>query len=251
MPDKPKKVLLLGGTAEARQIAEKAVTFLPRDIEVITSFAGRTRRPTDPPGTVREGGFGGARGLADYLKHEGIGLVVDATHPFAETMSDHAYDACQMAEVSRTLLVRPSWRLPPNARWIEVADMAAAADAIGGFAKRVFLSTGTQEIEAYSDLTEIWFLVRMIAEPPAPLALEHHELILARPPFDLEAETSLIEAHGIDTLVTKHAGGARPAKIDAALEAGVIIVMVQPPPPPPGNRVGSVDEALNWIRRQI
>ena len=251
MPNKGKKVLLLGGTAEARQIAEAAVTQLPRDIEIISSFAGRTRRPQDPPGLVREGGFGGAQGMIDYIRKEDVRLVVDATHPFAATISDHAYDACHVAEVSRLQLVRPPWRLPPSARWVEVADMASAAEAISGFAKRVLLSTGTQSISAFAGLEDIWFLVRMIDQPPEPLDLANHELILARPPFGLADEQALMETHSIDTLVSKHAGGKQPAKIDAALALGVVIVLIQPPPPPPGTRAAGVDEVLTWIRTQI
>ncbi|MDD9878679.1 MAG: cobalt-precorrin-6A reductase [Magnetovibrio sp.] len=251
MPGEPKRVLILGGTAEARQLAERAVTGLPTSVEVITSFAGRTNRPRNPPGMVREGGFGGAHGMADYLKDEAITLVVDATHPFAEAISDHAHDACVMAEVRRVMLRRPAWRLPPRARWVEVPDMEAAADAVSRFARRAFLTVGRQELAAFAGVDGVWFLVRMIEAPEDALPLADHEVVLGRPPFDLAAERALIETHNIDTLVSKHSGGPLPAKVEAAAEAGLPIVLVQPPPPPPGTEVATAEAALDWIISQL
>jgi len=251
MPGETKRVLILGGTAEARQLAERAVAALPPDVEVITSFAGRTRRPQNPPGTIREGGFGGTQGLAAYLKSEQIDLVVDATHPFAEVMSEHAHDACLIAETRRVQLVRPAWRFPPGAKWLEVMDMDAAAEAVSRFARRAFLTTGTQEIDAFAQAPGVWFLVRLIEAPEDPLPLADHEVTLGRPPFSLEGETALLDDHRIDTLVSKHSGGTRPAKIDAALAMAIPIVLIQPPPPPPGNHVESVEAALAWIEGQL
>ena len=251
MPDKTRKVLILGGTREARRLAELAVTMLPMWVEVITSYAGRTKRPSDPPGTIREGGFGGTQGLAAYLKDTGINLVVDATHPFAERISDHAFDACVNTETQRLQLARPPWRLQTNAKWTEVSDMAAAADAVGHFARRAFLTTGTQDIEAFSDATDTWFLVRLIEAPTEPLPLTEHEIILARPPFTLDDEKALLVEHQIDTVVSKHAGGPLPAKITAALDLGLPIILIQQPPPVPGNQVDSVEAALAWILSQL
>ncbi|MBY0442105.1 MAG: precorrin-6A/cobalt-precorrin-6A reductase, partial [Mycobacteriaceae bacterium] len=75
------RVLLLGGTAEARQLAQ---ILFPR-VEVISSLAGRVPEPRLPVGSVRIGGFGGADGLWHWLIDHRIDVVVDATHPFAAT----------------------------------------------------------------------------------------------------------------------------------------------------------------------
>ncbi len=251
MPDsKVHKILILGGTAEAAALAGEAVATLP-GVEVISSLAGRTRQPRGLAGRVRVGGFGGGQGLADFLRTESVTLLIDATHPFAERISDHAYDACVIAEVQRMMLIRPPWRLPPDGRWAEVADMTAAAAAVAGFAHRVFLTTGTRQLEAFSNLADQWFLVRLIDQPETPPPLVNHRILLARPPFSLDSEAALLNEFNIDTLVSKHSGGALPAKITAALEAKTPIVLIQRPPPPPGNRVETVAECLAWIKSQI
>ena len=74
-------ILILGGTAEARELAAALVV---DGLDVISSLAGRVNSPSLPPGRVRVGGFGGADGLAEYLRGHQVSAVVDATHPFAE-----------------------------------------------------------------------------------------------------------------------------------------------------------------------
>ena len=252
MPDsRMKKVLILGGTAEAAALARDAVAALPESVEVISSLAGRTRRPRALPGRLHVGGFGGGRGLVDFIRAEGVTLLVDATHPFAEEISDHAYDACVIAEIPRLMLIRPPWRLPPGGRWLEVPDMAAAAAAVTTFARRVLLTTGPRQLEAFSNLPEQWFLARMIDEPETPPPLFNHQVLIARPPFSLESELALLAEFDIDTLVSKHSGGALPTKITAALETGAPIILIERPPPPPGTRAETVAACLAWIQSQL
>lgn len=244
------RLLILGGTAEARRLAEAAVAAFP-DAEIISSYAGRTARPQDPPGTVRDGGFGGAEGLAAYLRDEGIAAVVDATHPFAKTMSAHADAACRAAGVPRLYLARPAWTLPTGLRVTDAADMTAAAEALRGRAQRVFLSTGSQQIDAFAGLTDLWFLVRLIETPDDPLPLANHTVVTGRPPYTLDAERALLAAHGIDTLVSKASGGPLPAKITAAAEMGLPVVVVRRPAPPPGESVETVADAVAWLRGRL
>ncbi|MBT3173056.1 MAG: cobalt-precorrin-6A reductase [Rhodospirillaceae bacterium] len=246
-----RRLLILGGTAEARALAEAAVNELGDRLEVVTSWAGRTDRAPDVAGDTRVGGFGGAAGLTDYLRTEAIDFVIDATHPFAETISEHAHDACVTASVARLQLFRLAWALPPSGRWLEVDDMAAAARTIGDLGSRIFLTTGKQTVNAFSDVENVWFLVRLIDPPAEPLPLANCEVATGRPPYDLEAERALMERHRIDALVSKSSGGALPEKIIAAFELGLPVLLVAPPPPPPGMRVSHVDEAMAWVRTQI
>jgi precorrin-6A/cobalt-precorrin-6A reductase len=246
-----KRILILGGTAEARDLAAAVSAKLAGRAEAITSWAGRTGRAPDVAGEVRVGGFGGTQGLVDYITAEDIAILVDATHPFAERISDHAYDAAVIAEIPRLGLVRPPWRLPPGGRWTQVDNLTAAAEALGRFSRRCFLTTGRQTLDAFAGMEAVWFLVRLIKAPVEPLALAHYEVTAGRPPFPLEAERELMRTHRIDTLVTKASGGAVPAKITAAMELGLPVILVAPPPPPPGARAASVAEALQWIERQL
>jgi len=244
------RLLILGGTAEARALAA-AADALPQELEVITSWAGRTGRRPDLPGRARVGGFGGAEGLCDYLRAEAIDAVVDATHPFAQVISANARAACGAAGVARLQLVRPAWDLPAETIWIPVPDLEAAAAKVGEVAARAFLTTGKQTVEAFSAAAGVWFLVRLIDLPPAPLPLSSYEVTTGRPPYALETERALMTDHRIDAVVTKASGGALPAKIIAANELGLPVIGVAPPPPEPGERAADVEAALEWLAARL
>ncbi|MFQ5775635.1 MAG: cobalt-precorrin-6A reductase [Kiloniellaceae bacterium] len=242
----PTRILILGGTGEAAALAMRLARH--PDLAVITSLAGRTRAPPALPGEVRRGGFGGPAGLARFLRERAIELVVDATHPFAAAISDNAAEACRAAGVPRLMLARPAWRPQPNDRWIRVADPEAAAAALPELGRRVFLSTGRRDLEAFSALPGIWFLVRLIDEPDSPLPLDDYTLVLGRGPFPTEQEIALMQEHGIAVLVSKNSGGlATYGKIEAARRLGLPVVMIERPDLPESERVRSVDEAAAWV----
>ncbi|MBI3499614.1 MAG: cobalt-precorrin-6A reductase [Proteobacteria bacterium] len=248
----PKRLLILGGTAEAAELAAEAVQRFGAGLAVISSLAGRTGRPAIPQGGVRIGGFGGADGLARYLRQEAIDLVIDATHPFARQISANAAEATAATGSKRLVLARPPWPRHPLDRWIEVGDIAAAAKVLPRVGQRIWLTVGAGELDAFADMPGIWFLVRLVEAPAAPLPLGPHELILGRGPFSLPAERALIRRHQIDALVAKASGGpATYAKIEAAREANLPVVMVRRPPPEPGERVDSIAEAIAWIEQAL
>jgi precorrin-6A/cobalt-precorrin-6A reductase len=243
-PSEPTKLLILGGTGEAAALAERLAGD-PR-LTVITSLAGRTREPAKIAGAIRVGGFGGAEGLATYLEAESIDLLTDATHPFAARMAANAARACAETSVPRLKLLRPAWRAVAGDTWIAVADVAAAARAVGEIGRRVFLTVGRQELAAFAGLDGVWFLARSIEPPLCPLA--NCTTIQARGPFSEADEIALLEEHSIDLLVSKNSGGAATyAKIAAARSLGLPVVMIARPPVPPGDTVDSVDEAVAWV----
>jgi precorrin-6A/cobalt-precorrin-6A reductase len=236
------RVLILGGTTEALRLAE-ACAQRP-DLTVITSLAGSTRAPSRPPGDLRVGGFGGADGLARYLRANAIARLVDATHPFASQMGRNALQACRAAGVPRVRLLRPPWRRQAEDRWIEVDSLAGAARHLAPY-RRVFLSVGSRDLEAFDGLKP-WFLVRSI-EPPATLLANAHWLG-ARGPFGLEDELVLLREHAIDLLVTKASGGdATYPKLAAARALGLPVIMVRRPPPPRGAVVDNLAAVLAWL----
>ena len=240
------RLLLLGGTREALDLAQAASE--SAQLRIITSLAGRTRAPAKVPGEVRVGGFGGAEGLAAFLNTQAIDLLVDATHPFAETMAHNAAEACYEAGVPRLKLLRPAWKKREGDRWIEVETSGQAAEALIDLATRVFLTIGQQEIKAFSGHPEIWFLVRLIDAPADPLPLARHELVLGRGPFTESDEVTLMREHRIEALVAKNSGGALThAKIAAARRLGLPVVMRRRPQAPTGETVETVDQALAWI----
>ena len=248
----PERLLILGGTAEGRALAEAAEARCGPALTVISALAGRTRAPLLPAGEVRIGGFGGAEGLASYLEDERVALLVDATHPFATQISAQACEAAARAGTPRLALVRPPWRPAPGDRWIEVATVEDAAAAIPAGARRVFLTVGVRSLAPFAARTDLWFLVRLVDAPAEPIPLAQHRLICARGPFAEADERALLEAHGIDCLVTRASGGdATAAKLAAARALRLPVVMVRRPPPPPGNHAASLQDALAWIEEHL
>ncbi len=237
------RLLLLGGTGEARDVA---AALHPR-IEVISSLAGRVPDPALPVGQVRIGGFGGAEGLRNWLFDNGIDAVVDATHPFAATITAHAACACRELGTPHLLLARAAW---PAGDAIVVGSDAQAAEVVAeNGCARVFLTTGRSGTRAFTDL-DAWFLIRAVTAPDAGALPRRHELVLSRGPYRYADEVDLMRRYRIDALVTKNSGGDMTrAKLDAARELGVTVVMVDRPNLPDGvDVVSTVDDAIAWVR---
>jgi precorrin-6A/cobalt-precorrin-6A reductase len=240
----PPRVLLLGGTAEARELAAA----LTRDgVPVISSLAGRVADPRLPEGEVRVGGFGGPDGLARWLLDNRIAAVVDATHPFAERISASAAVACGSAALPLLRLERPGWTAGPGDDWRRAGDTASAAALIEQLGDRVFLTTGRQGLAAFAEVPA-WFLVRCIDAPQPPLPALH-ELLLDRGPYTLEGELALIDRHSINLLVTKDSGGRlTEAKLAAARDRGLPVIVIQRPARPELPTVHDVAAAVEWLR---
>jgi precorrin-6A/cobalt-precorrin-6A reductase len=218
-------VLILGGTREAAELAAELVREHP-DWRIVTSLAGRTKEPKPVAGEVRIGGFGGAEGLAAYLRAEGVTRLIDATHPFARQISENARQAAQSAGVRLEVRMRPPWRKRDGDNWIEVASLDGACDAIPAGA-RVLLALGSQHIAAFGSRSDVHFLVRMVDPPETPLPLSDHALVLGLPGRTAEEETALLEAHAITHIVCRNSGGdGAYAKIEAARRLGLPVIMI-------------------------
>jgi precorrin-6A/cobalt-precorrin-6A reductase len=239
-------VLILGGTGEARELA---ALLAAGDLQVVSSLAGRVRRPALPAGDVRIGGFGGVDGLAGWLLDQRVRAVVDATHPFAETISANAAAACARTGTPLLALVRAPWTARPGDAWHEVGSLPDAARLLPSLGRRAFLTTGRQGLAAFATRDELWFLIRCVDPPADPLPASC-EVILARGPYDDGAELELMRRHRIDVLVTKNSGGPlTEGKLAAARQLSLPVVMVRRPPRPGGARCASVAEAADWVRQ--
>ncbi len=244
------RVLILGGTGEARRLA--AALADRADLDVVSSLAGRVDRPALPVGQVRVGGFGGAAGLRDYLLAERVDAVIDATHPFASTMTAHAVSAGFETGVPVLILLRPPWTAGEADRWHRVPSLTAAADLVAGLGPRIFLTTGGRSVAEFAPLIDQWFLIRSVDAPHGPLP-PRHEILLDRGPFTVGGELALLLDRRISAIVTKDSGGAMTAaKLAAARELGLPVVVVDRPPLPAGaHRIAdTVDDAVRWLAEQ-
>lgn len=241
------RVLILGGTAEARDLAAE---LHGAGVDVVSSLAGRVARPRLPVGEVRIGGFGGSDALTDWLREHEIAAIVDATHPFAERISASATRAAGAAATPLIRLQRPGWIAGPGDRWRWVDDLDSAARAVtDSGARRVFLTSGRQRLDAFAEL-DAWCLIRCVDPPDDPLP-RAREVLLDRGPYVLERERELLRAHAIDLLVTKDSGGEHTApKLRAAREAGLEVIVVRRPPRPPARTVTEVADAAAWASVQ-
>jgi precorrin-6A/cobalt-precorrin-6A reductase len=241
-----KRLLIVGGTGDALQLAKRAID-LP-GLEIITTLAGRTSAPKMVAGAVRVGGFGGEAGLVEYLQHEQIDLLIDATHPFAAQISWNAARAAAQVNIPRLILLRPAWERLPEDNWIEVESIEAAVEAIPASAERIFVTIGRQQLAPFAVLTARWCLMRSIDPPDASIPLPPGKLLLDRGPFSLERERELLREYQIQAIVSKNSGSdATYAKIIAARELGLPVVIVQRPIVPDGGIVTDVSGAIEWL----
>ncbi|WP_315831807.1 cobalt-precorrin-6A reductase [Bradyrhizobium prioriisuperbiae] len=239
------RALILGGTSDANLLAEAAAR---AELDAIYSYGGRTRAPAHQPLPTRTGGFGGASGLADYIRRESITHVVDATHPFAAEMSRNAVAACMITQTPLIALERAPWAKATGDSWIEVPDIASAVAALPEQRTRVFLAIGRQHIAPFATRPQHAYTLRFVDPPEAALPLPDADVIVSRGPFTLTGDLDMMRARGIAWIVARNSGGdgAR-AKIDAAGELGLPVIMIARPQVPDRPRADSVTEVMQWL----
>ncbi len=243
-------ILILGGTMEGRRLAQRLAG--DRRYRVELSLAGRTRNPIDHPVPVRVGGFGGAEGLARYLREGQVAMLIDATHPYAARISANAMEAASMAGVPLVALRRPPWQRQTGDRWLEVPGVADAVTALGSEPRRVFLTLGRQELAPFEAAPQHHYLVRSVDPVEPPLSVPHATYLTDRGPFEEASETSLLRKYGIQMIVAKNSGGtASYGKIAAARSLGIGVVLIRRPVLPEVTGVDTVEDVLDHLAHAL
>jgi len=240
------RLLILGGTYESRLLAKALAGRL--DLAITLSLAGRTKTPAPQPVPVRTGGFGGVQGLITYLLDHKTDLLIDATHPFAATISAHAYEAAQRTGLDFLVLRRPPWRAVTGDRWQDVASVEQALQQLGKAPRRIFVALGRQELAPLLKAPQHHYIVRSVDPITPPLALPHMKNILARGPFDAADELVLLRRHKIELIIAKNSGGpATYGKLQAARELRIPVILIKRPAPAGGKRVETIEQAVDYV----
>jgi precorrin-6A/cobalt-precorrin-6A reductase len=238
-------ILLLGGTTQASALARLLAN---AGMRATLSYAGRTSDPRAQPVPVRVGGFGGVEGLAHYLRENRITHLVDATHPFAATMSANAVVAAQMTGVPLIALSRQAWTPDAGDGWRHVPDIAGAVAALAGPARHVMLALGRMHVDAFAAQPQHHYLLRFVDAPASPPALPRHNLVVERGPFTVDGDRRLMRDHGIDLLVCKNAGGSgAEAKLIAARALGLPVLLIDRPVLPERAEVDDPQAVMDWL----
>ncbi|NVJ92041.1 MAG: cobalt-precorrin-6A reductase [Methylocystaceae bacterium] len=242
-----KKLLILGGTGEAAELAREVVQMMPQ-LDVTVSYFGVTGHQPELPCHTRVGGFGGPEGLIAYMTQEGVNFLIDATHPFAEKISMSAYVASNALQCPVLAFKRPPWVPQLKDKWLEVANMADAVEAVERLGKETFLTIGVKELSAFADIPDVNFLVRLMNEPKEKLPLTNYKTVIGRPPFDVEDDRKLIRDHRIRLLVTKNSGGDQTkSKLEAARLEGIAVIMIERPAPEPMEETFDYKYVFQWL----
>jgi precorrin-6A/cobalt-precorrin-6A reductase len=238
-------VLILGGTTEARELAS---TLSHLGYTTTISLAGRTAAPAAQPVPVRVGGFGGVDGLARYLRSEHIDFLIDATHPYAATISANAVLAAAQTSTAILALRRPPWTAIEGDLWLDVAGAKEAARALGPEPKRVFLTIGRQELAPFSAAPQHHYFIRSVDPVDPPLDLPNAQYMLARGPFTESEDREFLESRSIDAIVAKNSGGdATYSKIVVARALGIPVFMFTRPAIPDCPSVATLADAVAWL----
>ena len=239
------RVLLLGGTTEATTLAN---VFATAGIDAVFSYAGRTANPIEQPLPTRLGGYGGVKGLADYIIDAQITHVVDATHPFATQISRNAVEACAMTQTPLIAHERSAWLAQPGDDWQHVADTQAAVAALPAIPARIFLAIGKQTLPAFAAQPQHFYLLRLVDAPDATLPVPNAEVIIDRGPFTVESDMDLMRAHAITHVVAKNSGGSGAlAKLEAARRLHLPVILIARPAIADRPIVRSIPEVLAWL----
>ena len=112
----------------------------------------------------------------------------------------------------------------------------------------MFLALGRNEIGAFAQAPQHFYLVRSVDPVEPPLAVPRAFYVTGRGPFSEEDDNTLLIEHDIDVIVAKNSGGgATYGKIAAARALGLPVILLRRPVTPQVTAAETVDDAVAWL----
>jgi len=205
-------------------------------IATVTREEARTNLfgPLQDAISVRVQGFTAAS-LTQFLVQHRIGVVLDATHPFAVRITRMAAAVCQELGTPYVRYERPDWQPPAGAVYVD--SYTEAARTLPSLGSRIMLTIGAKQLKHFVSLHEQLTLFARIL--PSPVSVQQAldagftqaHILALRPPFSKAFNRSLLEEYRADVLVTKASGadGGVVEKVMAAQELGLTTLMIRRP----------------------
>jgi precorrin-6A/cobalt-precorrin-6A reductase len=247
-----KTILLLSGTSEGPILARALLQAGFAVIATVTREAARTHLfgQLQHAMTVEVGGFS-AESLERFLAQGEVGLVLDATHPFAVRITQIAAVVCSRRHLPYIRYQRPDWQ--PPAGTVYATGYAEAAGMLPALGRRILLTIGAKQLKYFVPLHDRLTLFARVL--PSPLSIQQAldagfaqaNILALRPPFSLEFNQSILREYKIDVLVTKASGvaGGVVEKVMAAHNLGLTTLMIRRPEPAALPLVSTLEAAVH------
>ena len=229
-------ICVFAGTTEGRELAEFLAGQPVQATVCVATEYGETLLPEAENVTVLAGRIP-VEDIIRMLQETRFDLVIDATHPYATSITESICTACRETKTEYLRLLRRSSQ--QRADVVCVENAAAAAAFLARTQGNILLTTGSKELTAYSSIPD--FAQRVYARVlpmDASLAacreagLKAAHIIAMQGPFSEEMDLATLRFADAAWMVTKDGGeaGGFPAKVSAARKAGAGLVVIGRPP---------------------
>jgi precorrin-6A/cobalt-precorrin-6A reductase len=254
------KVLIIGGTREARELAARLskVAGLEVHVTVATEYGGDCL--ADYPQLQVHQGRLDQEAMTVMLQRFAVKLVVDASHPFATAVSLHASRAASVNGIPYLRLERPV--TPAGGPGIiAVPDFESAARRVAAMSGNILLTIGSNHLEVFTRLVPDFQRRLYVRVLPVSVALQKCEalgltarnILAMQGPFSEAWNREMLRYCNAAVLVTKDSGaaGGGETKLSAARDLKIPVALVTRPRSGGQPTVASVTEAVEWVNRKI
>lgn len=243
-------ICVFAGTTEGRELVEFLAGQPVQATVCVATEYGETLLPEAENVTVLAGRIPVA-GIIRMLQETRFDLVIDATHPYAASITESICTACRETETEYLRLLRQS--CDPKEALVCVENAAEAAAFLANTEGSILLTTGSKELAAYSGILD--FTQRVYArvlpmdaslEACRTAGLKASHIIAMQGPFSEEMDLATLRFANAAWMVTKDGGeaGGFPAKVSAARKAGAGLVVIGRPPQREGLPFAAVLDVL-------